>query len=279
MKTFFSSFASFSSLVLVFGFQPLASAADFNDLQAHRAVYEVSLESAEDRSGIVGAKGRIVFMLEGNACEGISTNYRFVTQLRTPRDSFVTDQQTASHESGDGRELSFNTKSFVNEQQDQNLSGSATRESGGLTVILNGKNARKLKLEDAVFSSTQMVQVLEAAQADERFLAVDIFDGIGDADEVIKTSTIIGKAKEIDGALEGENPDALTNFEGRKAWPITISYFKKNIGNSAETFPFYEASYLLYDDGVVRDLLMRFEDYALKANLSDIELIDTKSCT
>jgi len=279
LKTFFSSFASFSSLVLVFGFQPLASAADFNDLQAHRAVYEVSLESAEDRSGIVGAKGRIVFMLEGNACEGISTNYRFVTQLRTPRDSFVTDQQTASHESGDGRELSFNTKSFVNEQQDQNLSGSATRESGGLTVILNGKNARKLKLEDAVFSSTQMVQVLEAAQADERFLAVDIFDGIGDADEVIKTSTIIGKAKEIDGALEGENPDALTNFEGRKAWPITISYFKKNIGNSAETFPFYEASYLLYDDGVVRDLLMRFEDYALKANLSDIELIDTKSCT
>lgn len=279
MKTILSSFAKFFALVLLFGFQSFALAADFNDLQSHRAVYEVSLESAEDRSGIIGAKGRIVFMLEGNACEGISTSYRFVTQLRTQRDSFVTDQQTASHESGDGKELSFSTKSFVNEQPDQNVSGSATREGGGLTVALKGKNARELELEDAVFSSTHMIRVLKAAQAGERFLAADIFDGIGDADEVVKTAAIIGEAKEVDGALEDESPEAVTIFEGRKAWPITISYFKKDVGNSAETLPFYEASYLLYDDGVVRDLLMRFEDYALKANLSSIQLINTEACT
>jgi len=267
-----------SGVILSTGVYSVSFAVNFNDLRAHRAVYDVSLHSAEERSGIAAATGRIVYKFEGNACDGISINYRFVTRLRTARDSFVTDQQTASHESADGTEFSFNTKSFVNEQSDQKLSGMATRKNGGLLVKLTGKNPRELELEDAIFSSTQMTRTLEAAIAGERFLSIDIFDGIGDADEVVKTSTIIGEPREIDGALNDENPDALERFEGRKAWPVTISYFKKNIGNSAETLPFYEASYMLYDDGIIRNLVMRFEDYALKAGLSELSIIDTGAC-
>lgn len=279
MKSSKVLFSFFSGLIFCAGLHSSLFAANFNVLRSHQAVYDVSLESAEDRSGIAGATGRIVYKVEGNACDGISINYRFVTQLKTRREAFVTDQQTASHESADGREFSFNTKSFVNEQADQALSGFAIRDGGGLKVKLAGKEARELELEDAIFSSTQLVRILEAANSGERFATFDIFDGIGDADEIIKTSTIIGDAKEIDGVLKGENADALESFKGRKAWPVTISYFKKNVGNSAETLPFYEASYMLYDDGTIRDLLMRFENYALKADLSDIEFVDTVACT
>jgi len=274
-----SPLAVFSGAILSFGVYSLSFAAGFNDLRSHQATYEVKLESAEDRSGIVSANGRIVYKVEGNACDGMSINYRFVTQLRTSRDAFVTDQQTATHESADGRELTFNTKSFVNEQADQVLSGFASRERGGLSVKLTGKKPRELELEDAIFSNSQLLRILEAAEAGERFLSHDIFDGIGDADEVIKTSTIIGEAKEIKDALEGENAGALESFKGRKAWPVTLSYFKKNIGNSAESTPFYEASYMLYDDGIIRKLVMRFDDYALKASLSDINFLDVPPCT
>ena len=49
-----------------------ANAAGFEILAPHRAVYDVVLVNAEERSGIKQMKGRIVFEATGNECEGIS---------------------------------------------------------------------------------------------------------------------------------------------------------------------------------------------------------------
>ena len=51
-------------------------------LAPHRAVYDLALRDAATGSGIVGADGRIVYEATGNACEGYSVTYRFVSRLR-----------------------------------------------------------------------------------------------------------------------------------------------------------------------------------------------------
>lgn len=48
-----------------------ATAASANVLVPHRAVYDLELKDASDRSGIAGMYGRMVYEFNGSACEGI----------------------------------------------------------------------------------------------------------------------------------------------------------------------------------------------------------------
>jgi hypothetical protein len=50
-------------------------------LSAHRAVYDISLKSAEERSGINGAQGRMVIEFAGSGCEGWTINFRMMNQF------------------------------------------------------------------------------------------------------------------------------------------------------------------------------------------------------
>ncbi len=256
----------------------LGISAGFEVLQPHRAIYNVSLENAEDRSGIKGMSGRIVYEVKGNECEGISIRYRFVTTIKTDRDAFTTDQQTATYESPDGKEFSFETKSFVNEQADQKISGNATLGQNGINVKLKGDTPRDLELGDGIFTTTHLVEILNNAKKGERFLTHDVFDGSGDADKVLNSASVIGAPREIEKPLDGENSDIQTQLEGKKAWPVTMSYFNKNQDNSGEALPIYEASFLLYANGLTRQLKMKYPDYVLQAALTKIEYFDNKAC-
>lgn len=68
------------------------------DLIAHRAVYDLELKDASDRSGIEGMTGRMVYEFTGSACQGYKTDFRFVTQINTGDAVRMTDQQTTTFE-------------------------------------------------------------------------------------------------------------------------------------------------------------------------------------
>lgn len=267
-----------SSLVIVLAGTVSAHAAGFEILKPHRAVYDVKLDDAEERSGIKGMTGRIVYEVSGNECEGISVRYRFVTKINTGRDTFVTDQQTSTYESPDGKEFSFQTKSFVNDTPDQKVIGSAERTAEGIEVRLGQGEKREFELEDAIFTSTHLIRVLNAAREGTVFLRHDIFDGSGDADKTLSSASVIGKPKKLDEVLDDETSEAIKGLRDRQAWPVTMSYFDKNLGNTAEATPIYEASFYLYGDGVTRQLNMRYQDYSLLASLTEFEYFDEKPC-
>lgn len=264
-----------SILIIIGSLQPVF-AAGFEVLAPHRAVYEVKMLDAEERSGINTMRGRIVYEVKGGACEGISIQYRFVTQIDNGRDVFVTDQRSASFESADGNEFSFSTNSFVNDQPDQEIKGSATRIGDGLKVVHDGKAPKTLNLSNGLFTSTHLLGVMESAQAGESFVSHEVFDGSADADQVMNTASVIGREKILTELFEGEG--AIGNLPKLPAWPVTISYFNQNQDNTAESLPVYEASFLLYKNGVTRDLTMRYSDYSLKATLKELEFFDREAC-
>nr|MDH4439936.1 DUF1849 family protein [Rhizobium sp.] len=57
-----------------------ASAATVG-LVPHRAVYDIVLKEASDRSGIEGVRGRMVYEFSGSSCKGFNTKFRFVTRI------------------------------------------------------------------------------------------------------------------------------------------------------------------------------------------------------
>ena len=109
-------FSRLSAAILVFQAVAWASAAyAVTPLMPHRAVYDLALDRASDRSGITGLTGRMVYEFNGSPCEGYTVQFRFVTKVDTSENSRVTDQQTTTFEEGNGASFSFVTKSFTDQ--------------------------------------------------------------------------------------------------------------------------------------------------------------------
>ena len=120
-------------------------------LIAHRAVYDLALDKASDRSGIIGLQGRMVYEFNGSPCEGYTVNFRFVTQVDTGETSRLTDQQTTTFEDAGGKSFSFVTKSFTDQALERELKGTAMREPNGLKVEIDKPEKNSLELrQDAV---------------------------------------------------------------------------------------------------------------------------------
>jgi hypothetical protein len=255
-----------------------ALAAGFEILAPHRAVYDMKLKEASDRSGIESMTGRIVYEVTGNECDGMSVRYRFVTQIATSSESYRTDQQTATFESADGREFTFLTRSMVDNQLESTVKGRAVRSDAGTKVELAQPEARELNLAPSIFISTHLIDVIEAARRGETLLRRDIFDGSDGADEVVASATFIGLPKVVDKAFDGEAEAALAPVSRDSAWPVTVSYFDKLTGATAESTPTYEASFLLYPNGISRRLVMRYPDYSLEGELTSLEMLERQPC-
>lgn len=253
------------------------SITGFELLTPHRAVYEVTLQSATERSGIANMKGRIVYEMSGNACEGMSVKYRFVADVNANGSIFKTDQQSASFESSNGQEFSFFVRSEVNEQLDRELRGVAINVKDGIAVSLSSPEKRELKLEEAVYSSAHLVKVIEAAKAGKSFFKQAIFDSGDDGDEVMKTTNIIGKKTVYHELKSGEDKDAVSSLIDQKAWSVNIGYFGK-VTNATEQVSDYEISFLLYEGGISRELSMRYPEYTLNGSLVSLEMLEKTEC-
>lgn len=256
-----------------------AYAVGFEILRPHRAVYDLKLKEASDRSGIEAMNGRIAYEMTGNECDGISVRYRFVTNITTAETAYQTDQRTATYESADGNEFNFTTSTFVDQRPERTVRGTATRSDGVVTVELREPEEKTAEFDDAVFISTQLVKLLEAASAGKRFMRRDVFDGSGDADDTVRTSAVIGAQEKDVSAREGEDADGVAALADTRAWPVTVSYFEQQVSASGELLPVYEASFLLHDNGVSRSLVMRYPDYSLAGTLSSLEMLENTPCT
>lgn len=255
-----------------------AETSALDGLKPHRAVYDVTLSDASERSGIKGSRGRIVYEMTGSACEGFATQFRFFQQVRTARREYTSDQRTTTFEDTDGESFSFVNRSFFNGSQEKEVRGKATRGTDGLRVAMEKPDEAALDLPKAVFTTQHVAQIIEAARDGETIVTADVFDGSGDADEVMQTTAIIGRRRDEVAVGEGED-DAAARSVTAPWWPVSIAYFKRDGENDAgERLPVYQVSFALHASGVSRDLVMRYEDYSLRGTLREIEFLEQEPC-
>jgi hypothetical protein len=257
----------------------LAHAAGFEILAPHRAIYDLKLDEASERSGIQSMNGRIVYEISGNECDGMTVRYRFVSNIATNENSFQTDQQTTTFESADGKEFTFLTRTYVDDHPQKAVRGTAIRTSDGLKVELVQPDNRQLDLPDAAFISAHLISLIENAGQGVQFVKQMIYDGSEDADEVVNSSAVIGTPAVYDALLPDEVADAVDSLRDRRAWPVTVSYFdRQSDATATERLPSYEASFLLYENGISRNLTMRYDDYSLSGQLSALEMLPNENC-
>ncbi|OHV85232.1 cell envelope integrity EipB family protein [Ensifer sp. LCM 4579] len=251
-----------------------ASVANASTLAPHRAVYDLELKDASERSGISGMYGRMVYEFNGSACEGYTVSFRFVTQVDTGEEVRLTDQQTTTFEDMRTGSFRFLTRSFTDEKLDKEVRGSAHEETSGVKVELTVPDRREVALAASRFPTEHMLEVIERAKRGETFFEARIFDGSDSGDKTLITSTFVGKARkpepnDVDAGRAGE-------LAGENYWPVTISYF--NDEATGDAVPIYRMSFKLYENGVTRDLTMDYGDFVLAGKLADLEVFKAEEC-
>ena len=244
------------------------------NLAGHRAVYELSLKEASERSGITAMNGRMVFETNGSPCEGYTVSFRFVTDVATGEDSRITDQQVTTYEDVKNRTFTFVNRSYVNQQLDREVRGSAEAEKDGVKVTLEGKDGRALDLSAALFPTQQMLELIEKARQGEQIYESAVFDGSDGGDQVMITTTILGRKQEPkkdDPELAKADPLKDLPF-----WPVSMSYFEESV--EGDGLPVYSVSFKMYENGITRDLVMDYGDFSLTGQLSNLEVFKPADC-
>ncbi len=240
-------------------------------LLPHRAVYDLALDQATETSGITGLSGRMVYQFEGSACEGYTVSFRFVTEISANETSRLTDQQTTTFEAGDGSAFSFETRSFVEQNLDKEIRGSAELTDAAIEAFLEMPEPRQHSLERSQFPTQHLLEVIEKANAGDNFYETTIYDGSEEGDKVMTTTVILGRKTDLaEDDPEGAALDALAE---QQFWPVDIAYFDLSDVSGEET-PTYRIAMKLYESGVTRDLTMDYGDFAISGQLVDLELFD-----
>lgn len=256
-----------------------ALAAQPVTLLPHRAVYDVKLKKASERSGITSMNGRIVYEFQGSPCDGYVTNFRFVTQIGVQGEPRVTDQRTTTFEAGDGESFRFVTKTYVNDRFDKEVSGKATIADGETSIELDKPDDLELTLAPALFPTAHMLDMIKRANAGETFYEENIFDGSDEGDQVMTTTVIIGPEKQPEAnETDAESPKVLGQLADDPYRSVSIAYFNGDDSNSGESLPEYGIGFKMYDNGVTRSLNMDYGDFSLEGTMTDFKVLEAESC-
>ncbi|MEO3385921.1 cell envelope integrity EipB family protein [Mesorhizobium sp. CAU 1741] len=267
-------FARLALPVLLLSTTVVTVPASANSLLPHRAVYDLALDDASDRSGITGISGRMVYEFNGSSCEGYTVTFRFVTQIQTSDVARLTDQQTTTFEGGDGETFSFVTRSFVDDQLSKELRGNARLEPDETLVDIEEPERQEISLEATQFPTQHLLELLDKARAGETFYETTLFDGSEDADKVMTTSVVIGRPS-TPTANDAE-AEAIGPLKQDRYWPVDVAYFDLTTG---EETPTYRISFKLHENGVTRDLVMDYGDFSMSGTLVDLSMFDvTDTC-
>ncbi|WP_336279151.1 EipB family protein [Bartonella sp. CB175] len=236
----------------------------------HRAVYDFQLDSTSNEMAILGMTGRMVFELKGSVCQGYTTRFRFISRVHIEdMPARLTDQQTTSYETGDGRKFHFSVTNQVGQDITHNSEGLAERTQNGITVKLQKPKEKEYKLAIAEFPIMQLKSIIRHAKEGHNFYNTTVFDGTDKADKVIKESVIIGKMKT---QISDDEMKKIGKLGGGGYWPVTISYFD-DVENK-DGLPVYRTSFLLHENGIMRDLRVDYGIFAVRAKLNSLELFD-----
>jgi hypothetical protein len=249
----------------------IAGAATAADLAPHRALYSLSLERSESDSGVTGASGTMAYELS-ETCDGWTVEQRYRLKMAYSESPDVTIASSLeSTEAKNGLRYRFDhTETRSGEEEKTAGAARLDGEDKGGAIDFDKPSDKKIKLPPRVlFPTAHTALLIDKATAGENFVSKQIFDG-GAADGPVLVSAVIGAKVEPDPKLAKESP-----LLDRPGWRVRLAFFPPD--QKVEK-PDYEIGMILLDNGVSRDMVIDYGDYAIRAKLDDIEKLPKPGC-
>jgi hypothetical protein len=247
----------------------LASAATVHaaDLAAHRAMYNLNLESSKG-GDVTAASGTMAYEVQ-DACDGWATRQRLQMTL-TNRDGqdiqMLSDYTT--WESKDGLKLRFRMKQTTDQAVTSDITGDAALDGTGGTGkahFTTPEDSSKDLPRGTLFPMLHTAALLRGAAEGKKFLALPLFDGTSAAGA--QDSSIVISKWTHDPV--GSWPELRSLASGR----FHIAFFDRGPENQE---PDYEVSMRYWDNGVADDLDMDFGDFVMAGKMAEFKLLPGK---
>jgi EipB-like len=245
----------------------------------HRAVYDLQMLRAAQGANLGAVSGRMAYEVTGSECDGWTVSFRLVNNFEYKEgNSRLIDTQSSSWETGDGKEMNYSEKAFVDNKQDAEKRLMVSREArdgvGEGRITLPKEQTFSITGE-TIFPMRHQLRLMDAAKNGQSRDVSLIYDGSDDAKPVRAISTI---GKRI-GAGESKDDNANPNAADLKklpSWPISIGYYSTD-DNNAET-PLYQISFDMYENGVSTGLIMDYGNFSLSGKLAHLEFLKPEAC-
>jgi hypothetical protein len=231
-------------------------------LAAHRALYQLTLASDREGHQIASAHGTMGYEV-ADVCDGWATRQRLrMTVTNSDGQDTDMDSDYATWESKDGLSFRFHmvqkSDAAITSQTDGSAHLTRTGGPGGVEYRLP-KEAKTDLPAGTLFPMMHTLAIINAAREGKKFLALPLFDGT-DEDGFEYSSIAI---------LDWKPPFAtdhqiLTPLASTR---VRIAFFDNA---KAASTPTYEVAMRYWENGVADDMLMDFEDFVMKAKLTEL---------
>lgn len=239
-------------------------------VKPHRALYDVTLVSKKSGAQIVDLRGQMFFELK-HSCEAWISEHHFTLNYQfTDAAPFQIKSDFTTFENFDGKMLNFSTQRKRDEMIYEEFRGSAEKDPE------SGKGKASFKIPEGLeyelpfgsyFPVGHTIKVLEEAAAGKKFFVAPIFDG-SDGEGPFEVSAFISPQVKTDYGFN-------TTIINQVAWPIRMAFFSlKNREETAE----YEMDIMLHDNGIISNMVIEYEDFAVRQKLVALEELPYAEC-
>jgi hypothetical protein len=248
-------------------------------LVPHRAVYDLKLTQSRSSRAVEAVNGRILYDFSGNSCDGYALQFRQVSELNSGEGkAAVSDLRATTWEDGAATSFRFNSQNLLNQQPVDAVDGQARRGSGGVAVNLTKPESKKFDIDAGmVFPTEHMRRIIAAARDGKTLLELPVYDGSENGQKVYNTLTIMGRPIAPDQRVPADAAAGQAALANLVRWPVTISYFDKQAKEGEQT-PAYSITFELYENGISRALLLDYNDFVIRGEMTTLEVKDIPPC-
>jgi hypothetical protein len=251
--------------------------------QAHRAIYDLSLDDTQSDSSVASLEGRMVVEWRGGPrCDGYTSEQRVVTRsLDDQGQTSVSDIRLNAWESIDGDEFRFDRIEYLNGAKGVHEYGTAKRKNGVVVLTVN-EGAPKFLPDKVLFPNAFNLAMSKAMARGRTSFSRPLFDGAQESATLV-TAFIGGPMDTSDetrklkiGHLRYGMP--LSRMSGRA---IHMSYFDLGDGTPdalADAPPSFEMEFSAFPNGVMSDLRLIYEDAVVKGDLKALDYFKPGGC-
>jgi hypothetical protein len=250
------------------------------DLAPNKALYATSLNSAKPESGVVGADGTMS-VESGETCDGWTVEeHDKLTVHNSGSDDLELVTNFVSWESKDGLRFRFSQRELKNGEVDDEVSGEARLEGpgkGGKVEFTKPKSETLDLAPGVLFPTAHTIRLIERASAGDQFMAAKVLDGASD-ENASDVSAVIGAPQTAEAGVASAT--VKSPLLARPSWRVHLAFFPAD-GNSDKSGgdkPDYELDMRLLDNGVSRDMVLDYGDFAIKAKLDSLEALPKPNC-
>ena len=258
------------TLVFIISGQSKSYAQDAaSSLAPHRALYEIDLVSKRSGAQILNVDGEMMYEWQP-ACEGWNTQHRFqlfYEYTDSPAAQISSDFST--FEGFDGKSINFSSRrKSDNILLDQYRGYAALNEdqSAAVTYSIPSDLSHDLPV-GTLFPTQHTIQMVKAIQEGKKFFNATVFDG-SDETGAVQVNSFIGAPAPASTIQNSKdiNADLLQSA----AYKLRLAFFPES---REEPTPEYEMDMLLHDNGVIREMLIQYDDFSVRQTLKALKRV------